>query len=398
MTGIASLSSSPGAASNLFGPGRRLYRPISDYAIIGDGRTAALIAKDGSIDWLCCERFDRAAVLCRLLDAKRGGYFQVRPAGRFESSRSYAVDSNVLETEFTCAGGRLRVTDAMLLDSPAPSLVRRLECLSGHVQVQVEWMPTFDFARSETVLEHHPAGSAARSGSEQLFLSCPFSVKLYEGRALAAGSLRQGQTCWFGLSRSALAAESMERGLEHSRQYWQAWSRRSTYQGKHHELVSRSALVLKLLIHAETGSMVAAPTTSLPETLGGERNWDYRFAWLRDASWLVSALMMLGYHEESMQYLSWLESLNLAEQRPLVLYTLDGAAAPPECTLDGLSGYRGARPVRIGNAAGCQRQHDILGEVIAAVELCSDAMREMRPLSQSLWRMVSALAERACRE
>lgn len=372
--------------------------PIGSYALVGDGRTAALIAADGSIDWLCYGRFDGPAVFCRLLDAVRGGYLQLAPDLPFQTTRRYIPHTNVLETHLECATGTLRVTDCMPLEQvEGPSILRKLEGLTGEVDLRVDFAPTFDFAREPAVFQRTTGGWLARTANSELRLSCPGSTALAAGKVISKFRVRAGQTRWVILTHGALQPDeqSAEAALVFTIDAWKRWSARGDYPGPYADLLRRSALALKLLIHTSTGAMVAAPTTSLPEAVGGERNWDYRFNWLRDSSWVVSALMDLGYHDESMAFIEWLKSLNLADGSPAVLYDLDGHAPTDEQELAQLRGYRNSRPVRTGNAAARQAQHDVFGEVVAAIHMCSEAMPSMRPLEPELWHLVAGLANRA---
>jgi GH15 family glucan-1,4-alpha-glucosidase len=378
--------------------------PISEYAIIGDQNTAALVARDGSVDWLCHERFDGAAVFCRLLDRRRGGYFSVAPDSEAVSTRSYVGNTNVLATDFRSSEGAIRVIDCMPLDNCKPSgwpkgsvLLRKVQGLSGDVTVSVDFAPTFDFAREPTAIELIPAGCSARASGVHIALTCPAPMRLAQGAATSTFRVRAGETRWVILTNgpNGLKEDAAEEALTSTVQTWNSWSARGTYPGPYADVLRRSALVLKLLIFSPTGAMVASPTTSLPETPGGVRNWDYRFTWLRDASWVVSALMDLGYHQESMAFIDWLASLRLAEQGPAVLYDVGGKIPAEERELTDLAGYLESRPVRIGNGAARQDQHDVFGEVVAAIHMCSEAMPSMRPLRPELWRLVSALADRA---
>lgn len=374
--------------------------PLSEYALIGDGTTAALVATDGSIDWLCYGRFDGPAVFLRLLDCDRGGYLEVAPEGDFRSSQRYVGHTNVLATEFECDAGSMRITDAMPLDLDAgPVLLRKLEGLSGEVPVRLEFMPTFDFARASTEIELAPAGCTATGSGSTLRLSCPAPMTRRAGAATSSFRLGAGQTRWIVLTHGTppLCDDAADRALKATLDEWERWSAQGRYPEPYADLLRRSALVLKLLIHAPTGAMVAAPTSSLPEVEGGVRNWDYRFTWLRDASWLVSALMDLGYHDESMAFIGWLESLGLEHRRAAVFYDLDGKPPSDEQELKHLRGYRRSRPVRVGNAAAGQDQHDVFGEVVAAIHMCSEAMPSMRPLRPGLWKLVTALADAAAK-
>lgn len=372
--------------------------PLSEYAIIGDGVTAALVADDGSIDWLCHGRFDGPAVFCRLLDAERGGYFQVAPSSDFGVARRYIGSTNVLETELECSSGRARLTDFMPLGSGGgPVILRRMEALSGHMEIRVDFVPTFDFARASTTLEIVSDGCIAHASGQGLRLSSPAPMALASRGATGSLHIRPGDVHWFVLTHGAPPATpaDAESSFRATLEAWERWAANGRYPGPYSELLRRSALVLKLLIHAPTGAMVAAPTTSLPESPGGARNWDYRFTWLRDASWVVSALMNLGFHDESMAYIDWLGKLQLGDGAPSVCYDLDGNAPAAEQELTHLRGWRGGRPIRIGNTAARQDQHDVLGEVISAIHMCWEAMPSMRPLEPRLWGLISSLADQA---
>lgn len=337
---------------------RRGDLPISDYALVGDGATSALIGMDGSVDWLCFGRFDGPAVFCRLLDTDRGGYLYVAPEGGYRSTRRYVGRTNVLETEFECARGKIRLTDCMPLDTgTAPMLLRKLEGLGGHVPVRVEFFPTFDFARALTRIALEEGGCLAQAGSSSLRLSCPVPMTVEANRATALIHVREGQTHWITLGHGQVLFddEGAERALRCTLEAWERWAAQGTYRGPYADILLRSALVLKLLTYRATGAIVAAPTTSLPESPGGVRNWDYRFTWLRDASWVVSALMDLGYHDESMAFVDYLEGLDLEHRKASVLYDVHGHEPNPEQILGHLCGYGGARPVRIGNGAAHQR-------------------------------------------
>lgn len=372
--------------------------PLASYAAIGDRKTAALVAIDGSVDWMCHGRFDGPAVFCRLLDAGMGGYLQVAPNLAFDASHDYVGRSNVLATDFVCATGAMRVTDCMPLAMDAGSmLLRKLEGISGEVPVRVDFVPTFDFARARTTVEIHAGGCSAHAGDARLRLSCTAPMEPVAGGATSSFPLGAGETRWVMLTHGAEPPdeEAAEHAVRSTLDAWELWAARVCYVGPYENLVQRSALALQLLIHSPTGAMVAAPTTSLPEEPGGVRNWDYRFTWLRDTSWVVRELMELDYHDESMAFIDWLESTLSGEKRPAVFYDLDGNVPGHEQELTHLRGYRGARPVRVGNAAACQEQHDVFGEVIAAIHMCSDSMSAMRPLRPGLWKLVTFLADQA---
>ena len=385
-------------------------RPIADYALIGNGQTAALVARDGSIDWCCWPRFDSPAVFCRLLDARRGGWFRIGPSGPHQSTRGYLGPTNVLATTFATADGRARVTDLM----PAPSdaggpgaiphrILRKVEGLAGRVELAIGFRPTFDYARAGADLTYGPRGAVARSGEVALSLVCPVPLRPQSDALAGRMTVAAGERAWVVVTHGP--AQQADEGLkisdaqadaefDRTLDYWNHWSGACTYDGPYHDLVRRSALALKLLFFQPTGGLVAAPTTSLPEEVGGVRNWDYRFTWLRDSALILDALMQIGYHEESLRFFEWLQTLCLRCRGDLqIMYTVEGGAVPAEQALDHLDGYRGSRPVRIGNAAADQTQLDVYGHVLDAVLLCLRRMpRAVRP---QLWDLLRLLADRA---
>ncbi len=379
------------------------YRPIRDYAIIGDGETAALIASNGSVDWCCWPRFDSGAVFCRLLDCSIGGWFQICPAGEFEVKRRYVPNTNILETEFSSAEGRFRLTDFMPVDGGGAGgkLLRCVEGLGGSSAVEVSVRPTFEFARERTRITAAERGIVARGGEHMLSVACPdrFSVES-DGAARAVLRVKQGERIWLAaafrheLDGAAKAAAEAEDDLQRTTEFWQRWSAASSYRGPYREQVRRSALALKALIYAPTGALVAAPTTSLPERIRGTRNWDYRYTWLRDSTLTVDALVALGYHSEALNFFGWLERLKLHDREDLqIMYTVSGGSRLPERELEHLDGYRSSRPVRVGNAASKHVQLDIYGEVLGAAHVCFD--KTGHQVSPETWRTLSMLANQA---
>ena len=391
----------------------RGYRPVRDYALIGDAHTAALVAKDGSIDWCCWPRFDSPAVFCRLLDARRGGWSQICPAGRYEVSRSYVGTTNVLAAEFKTDAGRARLTDFMPVErlteshrgediAPSRRILRLVEGLAGSVEMEVSFRPTFDFARADTALEACAGGAVATAGRDALTLTCAAELRREESGALAGRfKVREGERVWFALDYFAEADPEGVRPpradsdgeLKKTLGYWGEWWHACRYEGPYSEQVRRSALALKLLTYEPTGALVAAPTTSLPEEVGGVRNWDYRYTWLRDSSLILYTMMLLGYHEEAEDFFGWLDALGVPRQKRLqIMYTLDGKPLLPEQRLEHLEGYRGSHPVRVGNAAFDQTQLDVYGEVLDAVYLYHERAR--RPIPASWWDDIQFMAER----
>lgn len=384
---------------------RNSYPPLTDYAVIGDGHTAALIARDGSVDWFCTPRFDSPAVFCRLLDRQRGGSFGVAPAGEHRVARAYAGDTKVLVTTFTTRNGKFRLTDFMPVATDGgragdhPRILRLLEGLEGKCRVEIRFHPTFDYARQPPAkFAISSAGVAAQTANHRATLTSPgIFRRTHDGAVIGRLFLAAGERHWIALNceedaePEAFDAFQAEADLERTLTQWKKWAAACTYAGPYHELVRRSALTLKLLIHAPTGALIAAPTTSLPEVIGGEKNWDYRFMWLRDAGLILDALQLAGYHDEVERYFKWLEDLCFECNGTLrIMYSVDGSAYLPEETLDNLEGYRNSSPVRIGNAAVRQRQLDVYGHVIDALFVCSERMG--LPVRPQLWEIVRRFA------
>jgi GH15 family glucan-1,4-alpha-glucosidase len=390
------------------------YRPIRDYALIGDAHTAALVATDGSIDWCCWPQFDSPAVFCRILDAKKGGCFQISPSDPYSVSRSYVDATNVLVTTFTTSRGQVRVTDLMPIQRQSATrrgceigslrrILRVVEGIGGQVEMRVYFRPTFDFARSQTTLTLCQGGAIARGGTDRLVLKCPWQLQSESSGALVSTAfVSAGDRIPISASYTAdndstsrpLPDVDAEAELAHTLDYWREWSEVCGYRGPYHDLVRRSALTLKLLTFEPTGALVAAPTTSLPENIGGMRNWDYRYTWLRDSSLILDALMGIGYHDEAIDFFDWLDSTCVGCCDGVQsLYTVNGGRNIPEQALDHLDGYRGSRPVRIGNAASEQTQLDVYGEVLDAAHFCFERMP--RPINPELWAVLRHLADQA---
>ncbi len=359
------------------------YPPIGDYAALGNGHTVALVSRSGAVDWWCPLRFDAPPVFAALLDQQRGGAFEIRPAAPYECRRRYVGHSNVLETTFTTEGGSVRLTDFMPLGVASESvpfasphaLLRLIEGVEGAVQMQMRYAPRFDFGRIAPRIEPRGRlGFLCEHKGLAVGLRTSFASELSGEEVLARVEVSTGERHVAGLS--AADAEPLlwtplgEDALALCRettQWWQQWAGRCAYEGPYREAVVRSALVLKSLMYAPSGAIVAAATTSLPEVLGGERNWDYRFCWLRDASLTTRALLGLGFEDEAGAFISWmLNATRLSWPKLRPLYDLFGHTRLPERTFDYLEGYKGSRPVREGNSASGQIQMDVYGEIIGA--------------------------------
>jgi alpha,alpha-trehalase len=394
------------------------YASISDYALIGDCHTAALVSREGSIDWCCIPHFDSDATFCRILDWGRGGYFSLRPAAPFRAARQYEEGTNILVTTFETPGGTIRVTDCMPIehtgaDRRGPDvrtrheILRVVEGLGGRVRVRIEFKPTFAFATVAPSTEKAPDGCLARGQTGALLLRTPSPDRLRierDGVAIVEFDVSSGDRSWIectylphhsdDLPPSRTAAQAQD-ALDRTREYWRRWSALCSYRGPYRDLVLRSALTLKLLTFEPSGAIVAAPTTSLPEEIGGERNWDYRYTWLRDSALTLYALETIGYTEEAMDYWEWLEALPHRHDAQLPsMYRLDGTSLDGERELTHLEGYRGSRPVRVGNGASTQLQLDVFGQILDAAYFYTTRIR--RP-ARDLWPVLASLADRAAR-
>ncbi len=356
------------------------YPPISDYALISDCHTAALVSKDGSIDWCSFHRFEARPVFCRLLDWSKGGFFRIAPADEYEVSRRYLPGTNILDTRFETAKGVVVLTDFIPVrveeGHPDHRLIRHVRCESGEVAVKAKFEPRFDYGLTEPRLETIDEDMAiVYGGPDALLLQSELPIGTAEVSACeAARTLKEGEEAFVVLTYSLpheldpderIDTSEVEQLFEKTERYWREWSDRCTYDGPYREQVLRSALVLKALTNGPTGAIVAAATTSLPEEIGGERNWDYRFSWLRDSALTLNAFFALGFTDEAHAYMAWLRRTTAGRAKDLqIMYGVGGERLLPEVELDHLEGYRGSRPVRIGNGAAQQFQLDVFGELL----------------------------------
>jgi GH15 family glucan-1,4-alpha-glucosidase len=355
------------------------YPPISDYALLSDCHSAALVSRDGSIDWCVFHRFDARPVFGRVLDWGRGGHFRIAPRGKYVATRRYLPGTNVLETRFEAIGGILTLTDCLPVPvdggPPQHQLLRVARCTSGSVEIAVEFEPRFDYGLTRPRLEVRDDGSAfVYGGADALSLQSELALQ-HTGLSscCAVTVLQEGAQAFVALTHSLphdvhveqLTAADVDGRIGETVSFWRGWSSRLTYQGPYRDQVERSALVLKALTNHPTGAIAAAPTTSLPEEIGGERNWDYRYSWLRDSALTLDALFALGYTDEAHAYMAWLRRTTAGHAEELqIMYGLGGERFLPEIELTGLEGYRGSRPVRIGNGAAGQFQLDVYGELL----------------------------------
>ena len=387
------------------------YRPIEDYGLIGDMHTVALVSKTASIDWCCLPRFDAPSVFARVLDAVQGGHFQIRlDAEDATTKQFYWPETNVLVTRFLSEQGVGEVRDFMPVrgdanDGDRRQIIRTVRAVRGTVPFRLECVPAFDYARAEHDLDLSERGACFRGPEQGLSLAAEVPLVRDDGGVHATFTLDEEETTTFvlrtipsdGACGLALSAAQAERAFRDTVDYWRDWIARCTYTGRWQEMVHRSALALKLLTYAPTGAIVAAPTCSLPEEIGGSRNWDYRYTWIRDAAFTIYAFLRIGFTEEArafMDFLSGICSASSEAEGPLqIMYGIDGRTTLTEETLDHLEGYRQSTPVRVGNGAYDQKQLDIYGELIDAVYLYD---KYGVPISHDLWQSVRTFVDWVC--
>lgn len=354
------------------------YLPIEDYGIIGNGHTAALISSRGSVDWLCFHRFDSPSLFARILDPDRGGYWSIQPEEPFDSSHRYRTATNILETTFQYTDGAVVLRDFMDIASvarfrrlPAPGrLVRIVDCIDGKAEIICKCLPRPDYARRLPAFVRR--GNRAGFGTFTIAGPTAWQVDMPGGELTCRVPLHAGDKVAFTLAAAddaALLQLAPEDALKVTADYWRKWSAKCTYDGPYRESVIRSALTLRLMTYAPSGAIVAAPTTSLPETFGGGRNWDYRFTWIRNASFTLYALLLAGYLDDEQPFFDWLvRTVRLEGTDISILYPVAPESGTAEEILGNLRGYRDSRPVRIGNGAAAQKHLDVYGEVMGAIQ------------------------------
>ena len=349
---------------------------IEDYALIGDMQSAALISRHGSLDWLCLPRFDSPACFASLLGSESHGLWRIAPAGQAEVSRGYQGETLILETTWRTATGSARVIDFMPpRDSAPPVLIRLVEGVEGTVDMECVLRIRFGYGQIVPWVRRLETQIAAIAGPDSLWLTTPVALAGRDLAHTATFTVTGGERVpfvlgWLPSHQQQHDPVDAPQALADTRRFWQNWSARCTYRGPHREAVIRSLITLKALTYAPTGGIVAAATTSLPEDIGGTRNWDYRYCWLRDATITLEALLRTGYTEEAIAWRAWLERAIAGQPRDVqIMYGVAGERRLPEWEADWLPGYEGSVPVRIGNAAVNQRQLDVFGEVIDAMSL-----------------------------
>jgi GH15 family glucan-1,4-alpha-glucosidase len=387
------------------------YLPIAEHGIMGDLHTVALVGSDGTIDWYCCPTFDSPSVFASILDRARGGYYRIAPAMEsWTSKQLYFPDTNVLITRFFTPDGVGELQGFMPIARTGAErhrhrLIRRVLAVRGEMRFRLELEPRFNYGRDEHETEQYEHGVVFRSPSLCLALQATTPFACDERGVHSEFSLRAGDSVTFVLEqveRDYVPREYSERetreAYERTIEYWRRWLSQSRYRGRWREMVHRSALTLKLLTYQPTGAIVAAPTTSLPEQLGGPRNWDYRYTWIRDAAFSLYGLLRLGFTEEAASFMEWLtkrfRERSDGESGPLqIMYGIDGRHELPEETLDHFEGYRGSAPVRIGNGAADQLQLDIYGELVDSVYLYN---KYGTAISHESWQDLCRIVEWVC--
>ncbi len=385
------------------------YQPIENYAIIGNMYTTALVGLNGSIDWFCFPHFDSPSVFGAILDDTKGGRFQIAPAGgEVTHKQLYWPDTNVLITRFFSPDGVGEVIDFMPVglskkDFSYHGLIRRVRVARGSMRFRLVCQPAFNFARDAHVSRLTAQGVCFESANLSLGLTAPVPLQQYESGVQAEFTLDEGHSETFvlreiqsGAGCGHIEEEEGDVLFRQTVEYWRQWLGQCTYAGRWREMVYRSALTLKLLTYEPTGAIIASPTCSLPEDVGGERNWDYRYTWIRDAAFTLYGLLRIGFTQEAAQFMNWVEA-RCREMGPdgslQIMYGIDGRHELTEETLDHLEGYKGSRPVRIGNGAYKQLQLDIYGELMDSVYLFN---KYGSPISYDLWSYLRRLINWVC--
>ncbi len=354
---------------------------IEDYALLGDLQTGALVATNGSIDWLCLPRFDSPACFAALVDTPDAGHWQIAPvSGGTCTRRRYRPDTLVLETDWVSAEGTVRVTDFMPPRDRAPDVVRIVQGISGSVAMRSTLRLRFDYGQVVPWVRHHPGQMVAVAGPDAIRLRTPAPTRGRDWATVSEFTVRAGDSVpfvltWHPSNVDAPAAVDPQTALRETIEFWTGWVHEGTpVTGPYREAITRSLLTLKALTYEPTGGIVAAVTTSLPEQIGGPRNWDYRYCWLRDSTYTLQALISAGYLAEATAWREWLLRAIAGDPSKLqIMYALDGARRLTEAELPWLAGYEGSRPVRIGNAASDQLQLDVWGETLDGLALARDA-------------------------
>ncbi|WP_443048976.1 glycoside hydrolase family 15 protein [Streptomyces sp. NBC_00328] len=412
-SGVGADGGTHGAPGGPYGAGTPRYLPIADHGLIGDLRSAALVGTDGTIDWYCPERFDAPSVFASILDADRGGRFELAADVPARTKQFYFPDTNVLITRFFADDGVGEIQDFMpVVDDSREAgrhrLIRRVVCVRGTLPFRARVAPRFAYGTVPHTVHVDSGQAVFTTPALKLALTSTVPVEVAGQDVWSLFKLREGESAVFALDRITdevaprfCAVTEAERDFKATVRYWRHWLSQSRYRGRWREMVHRSALTLKLLTYAPTGAIIAAPTTSLPERIGGERNWDYRYVWIRDAAFCVYALLRLGFTDEAEAFMGFLSEHvqtgipeDIGPDGPLqIMYGIDGRRDLPERELTHLEGYRGSAPVRVGNGAVGQLQLDIYGALVDCLYLYD---KWGQPLSSAHWDNIRGLVDWVC--
>lgn len=382
------------------------YKPISDYGVIGDTYSAALVGIDGSIDWACFPRFDSPSIFAAILDDTKGGRFSINPVRGYKTNQSYLINTNILVTTFNTATGEVELLDFMPLSGRGRrggahhQIHRLVRCTTGTVELEYLFQPCFDYARANTRVSLRRHGVVAKSRKEVITLSADVPLAADNKMAQGCFSLKQGEAATFVLAYGRQRVCQVKKfrstqALSTTRSHWEEVAKHIEHNGYWKDRVTRSFLLLHLLMYSPTGAIVAAPTTSLPEKIGGQRNWDYRDGWLRDSAFTMDILYRLGDQHEGQSFFRWLlYQCQVTNGDMRIVYGIDQCSDLRERTLGHLEGYKGSRPVRIGNGAAKHIQMDVFGEVILSIATYHKYGGHM---SQEAWSIVEHFARMVCR-
>lgn len=386
------------------------YKPLEYYGLIGNTETCALIGADGAIDWLCLPHMESGSVFAALLDKDKGGHFTIQPKLKFKSYQKYVEGTNILQTFFSCSSGEAVITDFMppfkkrTVWHKSHLLFRNIKCTRGFVDFEVVFDPRFNYARAKSDLQQTERGVVANYEDERLYLDGYFPLQIKGRQARGEFTVSNKNDSWVVLqynSHANFQPKDCQKEYEETFRFWKKWVHdcdraKCVFKGPWHDLVVRSGLVLKLLTHGETGSIAAAATTSLPETIGGARNWDYRFNWIRDSVFAAQALYNLGHYREAKELFNWYKKIykGVSISDIKILHGMHGEQEVPEVKLRHLAGYRNSKPVRIGNAAIDQFQLDIYGELL---NVAYETSRYGESISQNDWRLLKRVVDHVCR-
>ena len=392
----------------------KTYKDLEDYGIIGNLLTSALVGKDGSIDWCCFPHLESPSVFCAILDIHKGGLFSITPNVSYISKQTYITETNVLETDFKTDNGEMILTDFMPAkvrqeQSSLNIVFRKIKCISGSIPLQIVFEPRFNYARELPRFYTTDDQIIAEGKDKNIYLQTHYKMPLIpvikETGVYLELEILEGEECWVLMKynyNEILSPYFCQKILTATINFWQSWAHicdkdNCVFNGPWHDLVVRSGLVLKLLTHRTVGSIAAAPTTSLPEAIGGERNWDYRYSWIRDASFTIRVLYSMDHGKEAEDYFNWLKNkclLSLDPEKMKIMYSLEGESNLQEQILDYLEGYKHSYPVRIGNAASEQKQLDIYGEFVLMMH---DTLVDEKKLTQEEWIFISKICDYVCK-